>query len=146
MKMNGLLMKYYWISFFIFNFILSLFSCCFLFFVGKYIFNIIFFSQTSWKVIFALFLGWSIAQVSLTAFVQIFINNSRTATIVGYLLSIFSSLVGQAISTVVYPYPFEIPIPLLFYPPMALARGVYLIGYSCANNSNCFQDIWNLNN
>jgi hypothetical protein len=28
---------------------------------------------------------------------------------------------------------------------LALARGVYLIGYSCANNSDCFKDIMHLN-
>ena len=44
MKMNGLLMKYYWISFFVFNFLLSMLSCCILYFAGKYLLKIIFFS------------------------------------------------------------------------------------------------------
>ena len=142
--MNGLLMKYYWIAFFIFNFTLSLLSGCFLFAVGNYVLDISFFSETSWQVLFLLFIGWSISQVSLTAFVQIFINNSKTATIIGYVLSIFSCLVGQAVSNVVYPFPSTLPVALLFFPPWALTRGIYLIGYACANNSNCFQDIRHL--
>jgi hypothetical protein len=44
MKMNGLIMKYYWISFFVFNFILSLLSCFILFIVGRFILEITFFS------------------------------------------------------------------------------------------------------
>jgi hypothetical protein len=82
-----------------------------------------------------------VAQVSLTAFVQIFINSSKAATIIGYLLSIFSTIVGQAICTVIYPFPMQLPLPLKLYPPLALCRGVYLIGNSCANNSSCFASI-----
>lgn len=105
MKMNGLLMKYYWINFFIFNLIISLLSCGLLYIFGRYIFYIIFFVNTHWIVLWLLFLGWSIGQVSLTAFMQVFINNSKAATIIGYLLSIFSTIVGQAICTLIYPYP-----------------------------------------
>ncbi len=139
--MNGLIMRYYWIVFFIFNFLLSLLSCTILFLAGRYILDITFFTETSSSILFILFVGWSIAQVSLTAFVQIFINNAKTATIIGYLLSIFSGLVSQAICAVIYPYPARLPLGMLMYPPLALARGIYLIGYSCANNSNCYQDI-----
>ena len=144
MKMNGLLMKYYWISFFIFNFLISFISCCFLYFTGKYVMEITFFTSTSWQVLFLLFAGWSVAQVSLTSFVQVFINNSKTATIVGYLLSIFSSLVGQAICNVVYPFPSELPLMFLLFPPWGLARGIYLVGFACANNSDCYRDVNNL--
>lgn len=140
--MNGLLMKYYWISFFVFNFLLSQVSCALLFILGRYVFDIEFFSHTDWAINWVLFVGWGIAQVSLTAFVQIFINNSKTSTIVGYLLSIFSSLVGQTISTLIYPSPMAMPLPLLLYPPFALCRGIYLIGFSCANNSACFKNLF----
>lgn len=142
--MNGLLMKYYWIAFFGFNFSLSFLSGCFLFVMGNYVLEIAFFASTAPEIYFLLLTGWSIAQVSLTAFVQVFINSSKTATIVGYLLSIFSALVGQAICNVVYPFPSELPVLMLLYPPWALARGIYLIGYACANNSDCYQDIRHL--
>lgn len=144
MKMNGLLMKYYWISFFVFNFLISFISCLFLYLVGRYVMEFTFFTSTSGSVLFILFIGWSIAQVSLTSLVQVFINNSKTATIVGYLLSIFSCLVGQAVCNVVYPFPSELPLVFLFFPPWALSRGIYLVGYACANNSDCYRDISNL--
>lgn len=94
MKMNGLLMKYYWINFLFSNVILSMLSCGILFFLGKYAFDITFFQDTDWFVIWILFVGWSIAQVSLATFIQIFINNSKASSIIGYLLSIFSVMIG----------------------------------------------------
>lgn len=145
MKMNGLLMRYYWINFFLFNNLISLLSCGLLYIMGRYVFQIIFFVNTGWEVIWVLFVGWSVAQVSLTAFMQIFINSSKAATIIGYLLSIFSTIVGQAICTVIFPFPMKFPIILQLYPPLALSRGVYLIGNSCANNSSCFNSIFNMN-
>lgn len=39
-------------------------------------------------------IGWAIAQIGMTNFVQIFISNAKSATIVGYVLSIFSTLLG----------------------------------------------------
>jgi hypothetical protein len=141
MKMNGLLMKYYWINFFFFNLLISLLSCGLLFVFGRFVFDITFFSSTHWTVLWTLFIGWSIAQVSLTAFIQIFINSSKAATIIGYLLSIFSTLIGQALSMIIYPVPMQLPLILKFYPPLGLSRGIYLIGNSCANNSSCFKSL-----
>ncbi len=138
-------MKYYWINFFFFNLAVSLLSCALLYAFGRYAFQIIFFTNTNWLVIWTLFLGWCIAQISLTSFIQIFINNSKAATIIGYLLSIFSTIVGQTICTVIYPFPSELPFLLKLYPPIALSRGVYLIGNSCANNSSCYTDIFRMN-
>lgn len=143
--MNGLLMRYYWINFFLFNNLISLLSCGLLYIMGRYVFQIIFFVNTGWEIIWVLFVGWSVAQVSLTAFMQIFINSSKAATIIGYLLSIFSTIVGQAICTVIFPFPMRFPIILQLYPPLALSRGVYLIGNSCANNSSCYNSIFNMN-
>ncbi len=145
MKMNGLLMRYYWMNFFLFNNLISLFSCGLLYCLGRYIFNIAFFMNTGWNIIWILFLGWSIAQVSMTAFMQIFINSSKAATIIGYLLSIFSTIVGQAMCTLIFPFPMQLPKILHLFPPFALSRGVYLIGNSCANHSSCYRDFFNMN-
>ena len=145
MKMNGLLMRYYWINFFLFNNLVSLISCGLLYFMGRYIFNIQFFVHTGWDIIWILFFGWSISQVSMTAFMQIFINSSKAATIIGYLLSIFSTIVGQAMCTLIFPFPTHLPKILQAFPPFALSRGVYLIGNSCANHSSCYRDLHNIN-
>lgn len=94
MKMNGLDSKHYWINFFVVNFILTMLTSLNMYIFGAYIFDIAFFAQTSGIIIWIIFIGWAIAQIALTSFVQIFISNSKTATIVGYLLSIFSTIFG----------------------------------------------------
>jgi hypothetical protein len=40
------------------------------------------------------FIGWGIAQIGMTNLVQIWISNGKSATIIGYILSIFSTLLG----------------------------------------------------
>lgn len=81
-----------------------------------------------------MFIGWAIAQISMTSFVQIFINSSKTATIIGYILSIFSTLIGVTLCTVVFPYPMKMPFYLLCYPPFALSRIVFHIGLACSDS------------
>lgn len=134
MKMNGLCMRYYWINFFVFNFIISL-SSAFLFFIfGKYVFHIVLFTGTNWVILWTLFLGWTIAQISSAAFLQIFINNSKVATIFGYVYSFFGCVIGSALNTLIFPYPVYIGLPWMLAPILVLSRGVYLIGAACSNN------------
>lgn len=144
MKMNGLDMKYYWINFFAVSFFMSLFTSLVMYLVAIFIIDITFFTQTSAFVIWMMFTVWAIAQTSMTTFVQVFINNSKTATIVGYILSIFSTLVGIAISTVIFPVPFKLPIYLMIYPPFALNRIVYHLGLACADTRECYKSFIDL--
>lgn len=80
-----------------------------------------------------MFIGWAIAQVSMASIFQIFINSSKTATIVGYILSIFSTLIGVTICTVIFPYPMTLPLLLILYPPFGLSRIVFHLGMACAD-------------
>lgn len=144
MKMNGLNMKYYWINFFIVSFLMSIFTSLVMYLVAIFIIDITFFTQTSALVVWIVFIVWAIAQTSMTSFVQVFIDNSKTATIVGYVLSIFSTLVGIAISTVIFPYPFTLPFYLMIYPPFALNRIVYHLGLACADSRECYKSFVDL--
>lgn len=133
MKMNGLNVKLYWVNFFIVSFMLTIVCSMIMYVVGTYIIEITFFTKTSWVVIWITFIGWAIAQISMTSFFQIFINNSKTATIIGYILSIFSTLIGVTICTVVFPAPLTLPLLLIMYPPFALSRIVFHLGMACAD-------------
>jgi hypothetical protein len=132
MKMNGLNIKYYWINFFIVSFIITIITSANMYLFAHY-FQIPFFTKTAPSVIWTMFIAWSIAQISMTTLFQIFINNSKLATIVGYILSIFSTIIGLTISTIVYPYPLKIPTYVLFYPPFSLSRIVLYIGLACSD-------------
>ena len=143
MKMNGLQMKYYWVNFFVFYFFISIIASILMFLFGKYVFQATLFVDTDWRVLWTLFVGWAISQVSLASFLQIFINNSKLATIIGYVFSFFGCVVCYMLSIMVHPYPDTFGFPWIIIPTLALGRGVYLIGISCLNNP-CFNDISNL--
>ena len=55
-------------------------------------------------------LGWAISQLSIASFVQIFINKGRTATVVGYVLCIFLTLIGQTFASGIFPMPTVMPL------------------------------------
>lgn len=105
MKMNGLNLRVYWLHFFLFCFLVSLVTSFVFFAFGRWVIEIDFFVSTSSSVLWAVFIAWNISQISLTTFVQIFINSSRSGTIIGYLSSIFSTLIGVTMCTVIFPYP-----------------------------------------
>ena len=141
MKMNGLNIKYYWISTFIFNFLISMVTFMVFYLFGFYVIGLSFFTETSFGLFWIMLVGWAIAQISLTNFVQIFINNAKSATIIGYLLSIFSTLVGEALTITIHPYPMDMPFLLLLYPPFSLCRINTMIGAACAT-SGCYRSFW----
>jgi hypothetical protein len=87
-----------------------------------------------------LLIGWAIAQISLTNLVQIFLKNSKSASILGYILSIFSTLVGETISMGVYPDPLRMPFVLLLYPPFSLCRIIYIMGIACSS-TGCYSSL-----
>ena len=49
--------------------------------------------------------GWAISQLSIANLVQVFINKGRTATVVGYVLCIFMTLIAQTLASGIYPMP-----------------------------------------
>jgi hypothetical protein len=57
--------------------------------------------------------GWGIAQLSIANLVQVFINKGRTATVVGYVLCIFMTLIAQTLASGIYPMPGEMPLCIL---------------------------------
>ena len=144
MKMNGLDAKHYWVNFFIVSFLLSMVTSLNMYVIGTWIIDITFFKDTSFVLLWVTFIGWAIAMISLTSFVQIFISNSKTATIVGYLLSIFSTIIGGAVTTAIFPLPMRMPIYLLMYPPFALGRIIYYMGWSCSDTAGCYRSIFGL--
>lgn len=145
MRMNGLDLRFYWVTTFIFNFIISMITFSIFYVFGYFVLELQFFTQTSPVLMWVVLIGWGIAQISMTNLVQIFISNAKSATIIGYLLSIFSSLVGETIAVFVYSLPMSIPNWLLVYPPFALCRSFYLMGMACST-TGCMNQISSLDN
>lgn len=144
MRMNGLKLKYYWNCTFVFNFGLSLITFAIFYIFGAYVLELSFFTETSGVFMWTLLLGWGIAQIGMTNFIQIFIYNGKSATIVGYVLSVFSTLVGETVAIAVYSDPMKMPFLLLFYPPFALCRLIYMMGIACSS-TGCYSSIFHIN-
>jgi hypothetical protein len=105
MKMNGMKMTNYWIVSFIFNLSISLITNGVFCLFGYFYLNNSFFHQTSWLVIFIVLFGWMLSQIGMAMFFQVFLTNSRAANIIGYLISIWTNLVGATLSIALYQYP-----------------------------------------
>jgi hypothetical protein len=105
MKMNGMSMTYYWIVNFIFDMFLSLLTNLIFFLFGYFILENTLFTKTSPYILFIVFFGWILAQIGMSIFFQTFISKSRTATIIGYIFSIWTCTIGSSLSVGVYMYP-----------------------------------------
>jgi hypothetical protein len=88
MKMNGMRILNYWAVNFIFDFALYAVTIFFFMLFGAYFLELQFFTQTDKGVLMTVFIGWGLSQIALAFFFQVFISKARTATVLGYLVSI----------------------------------------------------------
>jgi hypothetical protein len=72
---------------------------------GYYYLQNTFFVQSSFMVIWVVLIGWILCQIGMSMFLQVFISNSRAANIIGYLLTIWTNLIGATLSVALYQYP-----------------------------------------
>jgi hypothetical protein len=143
MKMNGLKIRYYWLTFFLFNLMLSVITNLIFFALGALVLGSAFFEETSKLLLFLVAFGWSLAQIGMAAFFQTFLNKSRSANIIGYLISIWTTMIGATLNLGVYQYPSHFPIGLQMFPPFAFVRLFYLMMMECSNG-DCYYDIANI--
>lgn len=105
MKMNGMKISSYWLVYFIFNFILGLITNIIFVISGILLTGMRFFYETSPGLIAIVLIGWTLAQIGMAVFFQTFLNKSRSANIIGYLVSIWTSMIGSTLCIGVYQYP-----------------------------------------
>ena len=135
MKMNGLRMYNYWIIAFIFDMILYAITIIVFIIFGRFILQLTFFYETSYLVLFTFFLAWGLCQISLAFFFQIFLNQSQTASIIGYLLSIWITLVAISLNTTLYAPPKTVTWWLLLYPTFPYTRFFFYLATYCGYKS-----------
>lgn len=131
MKMNGMRIMNYWVVNFIFDFIVYGLTVFTFMAFGIFVVQLQYFTQTNALLVFILLFGWGISQIALAFFIQVFINKARTATIWGYLLSIWTVLWGITLNLAVYPIPQELPWYLFLYPHFSMTRAIYILSYNC---------------
>jgi hypothetical protein len=105
MRMNGLGILTYWGVSFLFNFLISFATYAIFYAFGYFIMQNAFFLHTSFALICVVLFGWIICQIGISMFFQVFISNSRAANIIGYLMTIWTNLIGATLSVALYQYP-----------------------------------------
>jgi hypothetical protein len=81
---------------FLFNFALYVIVIGFFWIVGVGI-KIRFFAQTAPSTLFMFFLGWGLSLVSMSFLLSTFLNSKRAATVLGYVVALFGSLIALVI-------------------------------------------------
>ena len=63
------------------------------------------FNKTGLDLLIVVLVGWAFGQLGVAMFFQTFLKTARTANIVGYLLSIWTSIIGTTLNLGIYAYP-----------------------------------------
>ena len=130
MKMMGLKMSYYWLTNYIWDFILYILVVIVLI-VSSLVFQLRMFTQTNFLILILMFVGWGNAQIALSFLLSTFFKRARSATVVSYLLVIASVIISYVLNATVFKED-ETYIFFLLYPPFACYRAIYLIGVGCS--------------
>ena len=137
LKMNGMKISNYWLVYFIFNFGLCFITILVFFLLGAFVLRTDFFLKTSPLLLILVPIGWSLSMIGMAAFFQTFLSKSRSANIIGYIVAIWTMMIGSTLSVGVYQVPSEFPGWLQALPPFAFNRLFYLMLNECSDN-NCY--------
>lgn len=138
--MNGLRITNYWIVYFLFNFLLCLITSLIFFLLGALVVRTTFFTDTSKLLLLLIMVGWSLAQIGLAAFFQTFLSKARSANIIGYLVAIWTMMIGSTLNIGLYQFPSHFPLILQMLPPFAFNRLFYLMLIECSDYY-CYQSL-----
>ena len=105
MRMNGMKMRYYWLVNFLFNLMLSCITATIFYLFGRFVLKNSFFIDTSLALQFLTLFGWMLAQIGMATLFQTFISHSNSASIIGYLLSIWTAMIAASLNVGLYQYP-----------------------------------------
>ena len=132
MKINGLRMRNYWISNFIFNYIVYAITMVFFLIFGSFVFSLNLFRETSFLLIFVTLFVWGFAQIGLAYFFQAFLSNARTTSVIGYMIAFWLILIGTCLNLAMFVLPKEAPYLLNLFPSFGIARIFYYMASFCA--------------
>jgi hypothetical protein len=139
MKINGLKMYNYWFINFMFN-LMTYAVTVSIYYSAGYFLDLKFFVDTSPKIMLLVFLGWGLCQNAFAFFVSVFLNNSQTASLVGYGLAIWVSIISNTLNITAYGYPKYMPSWLTIIPNFPFSRSIYLMSHKCSYRGGCYEE------
>ena len=145
MRINGLKMRNYWISYFIFNYILYLITVIFYIIFGTFVFGLNLFRESSFLLIFLTIFIWGFSQIGLAYFFQAFLSNGRTTSIIGYMIALWATLICACLNMALFVLPTEAPYILNILPSFALCRIFFYMASYCGYET-CISDFSTVNN
>ena len=131
MRINGLKIRNYWISYFIYNYLLYVITIIFFILAGTYLFGLNLFVETSFLLIFLTVFIWGFSQIGLAYFFQAFLSNGRTTSIIGYMISLWSTIVCACLNLALFVLPTEAPYYLNLLPSFAICRIFFYMASYC---------------
>lgn len=143
MKINGMKMRFYWLSNFTFNFLLYTVTMFIFNVIGGVALKLSLFTDTNLFLLFLIYFGWGLCQVGMAFFFQAFLSNARSATIIGYIISLWTTLLAVSLNYTIFNLPAKIPLWLLTYPTFNICRIFYYLTAKCGYES-CIGDLGNL--
>jgi len=100
-KSMGMRLQEYYITYYIFCFVI--YACVIAFFwLAGVLIKIRFFTQTSPWILFVFFFGWGNCLIFFAIFVSAFISSKQVATVVGYIIALFGTLVALIVTVGIY--------------------------------------------
>ena len=145
MRINGLKMRNYWISYFIFNYALYIITVFFFIIFGTFIFGLTLFKESSFLLIFLTIFIWGFGQIGIAYFFQAFLTNGRTTSIIGYMITLWLTLVAACLNLALFVLPTEAPYILNILPTFAICRIFFYMTSYCGYES-CISDFSKVNN
>jgi len=149
MKMNGMKMRYYWLVNFTLDFIIYWATFAVFFTYGGLILNIDAFLHTSPLFQFIMFTAWGYAQIAMAFFVSPFLGRAQSATITGYVISLWLTVIAITLNNTLYDFPNKMPLSLAIIPTFAFCRVYYRVSHGCGFDTCIYsleiadEEMWN---
>ena len=144
LKINGLKMRYYWISNFIVDFCIYAITALLFVIFEIYVFKLRFFGESSTLLIILTFLGWGFSQIGLSYFFQAFISKEKISTVLFLSFYFFISFALFCLNMALFVIPLEAPWILNILPTFAFIRIFHYITFSCGFQA-CISEISSIN-
>ena len=131
LKINGLETRIYWVSIYLFYFVLFTVTTTTFSVLGWIFLDITFFTKLPGMIITLFFMAWNVSQISFGIFLSTLITSSIYANLVGYLTSVLLILALSGISFSVFANPSMLPVGFYLLPHSAFVRFFYSVSFDC---------------
>lgn len=131
-------MSNYWIVTATCNFLLYCLFVSVYYGFGKYVSGLSFFTESNPYVMTHMYIGWGLNQVSLSFLFSCFLNDSQTAQMVGYGVSIMACITASTLCLTggIYDWSEDLTMSLSWwtylYPAFPFCRVNFLLAEACS--------------